>query len=101
MVVFVGTSPFRRTALLVAMETMHLDIPRISFFSGDKFLGHDWGSTEQFNTHENMSLGSKVGQIRSYGSSNMVGTACFQRFFIVFRIFIPPNYTISPRFFED
>ena len=39
MVVFVGTSPFRRIAFWVAMETMHLDMARIFFFSGDKFLG--------------------------------------------------------------
>ena len=39
MVVYVGTPPFRRIALWVAMETMHLDIARISFFSEDKFLG--------------------------------------------------------------
>ena len=32
MVGFVGTSPFRRIALGVAMETMHLDRARISFF---------------------------------------------------------------------
>ena len=32
MVVFVGTPPFRRIALSVARETMHLDIARISFF---------------------------------------------------------------------
>ena len=41
MVVFVGTPPFRRIALWVAMETMHLDIPRISFFLGTNF----WGMT--------------------------------------------------------
>ena len=38
---FVGTPPFRRIALLVAMETMHLDIARISFFIGTNF----WGMT--------------------------------------------------------
>ena len=66
MVVFVGTPPFRRIALWVAMETMHLDIARISFFSKDKFLGHDWGSNEQSNTHGNLSWGSKVGHILLY-----------------------------------
>ena len=100
MVVFVGTPPFRRIASFVAMEAMHLDIARISFFPGYKFLGHDWGSTEQFNIHGNLSWGSKVGQIRSYGTSNMVLTACFQRFFIIFRIFFsPPKNTIPPRIF--
>ena len=71
MVVFVGTPPFKRIALWVAMETMHLDIARISF-SGDKFLAHDWGSNEQSNTHGNLSWGSKVDHIRSYGTSNTV-----------------------------
>ena len=37
MVVFVGTPPFRRIALSVAMETMHLDIARKSFFWGQIF----------------------------------------------------------------
>ena len=41
MVVFVGTPPFRRIALWVAMETMHLDIARISLFLGTNF----WGMT--------------------------------------------------------
>ena len=41
MVVFVGTPQFRRIALWVAMETMHLDIARISFFLGTNF----WGMT--------------------------------------------------------
>ena len=99
MVVFVGTPQFRRIVLWIAMETMHLDIARISFFSGDKFLGHDWGSNGQFNTHGNLSLGSKVYQIRSYGTSNMILTACFQRFFFIFRIFSPPKNTISPQIF--
>ena len=89
MVVFVSTPPFRRIALSVAMETMHLDIARKSF-SGDKFLGHDWGSNEQSNTNGNLSWSSKVGQIRSYGISNMISIACFQRFFFIFCIFFRP-----------
>ena len=47
-------------------------------------MGHDWGSNEQFNTHENLSWGRKVGQIRSYGTSNMILIACFHRFFFIF-----------------
>ena len=39
MVVFVGTPPFWRIALWVAMKTMHLDIAKISFFLGTNFLG--------------------------------------------------------------
>ena len=41
MVVFVGILPFRKIAFWVAMETMHLDIARISFFLGTNF----WGMT--------------------------------------------------------
>ena len=82
------------------METMHLDIAK--FFSGDKFIGHDWGSTEQFKTHRNLSWGSKVGQIRSYGTSNMILIACFQQFFFIFRIFCTPQkYHFPSEFFED
>ena len=44
MVVFVGTPTFRRVALWVAMETMHLNIARIIFFPGDKFFGACLGS---------------------------------------------------------
>ena len=61
MAVFVRIPPFRSIALWVAMETMHSDIARISFFKG-KFSGHDWGSDEQFKTHGNLSWGSKVDQ---------------------------------------
>ena len=39
MFVFVGTPPFRRIALWVATETMHLDIARKSFFLGTIFFG--------------------------------------------------------------
>ena len=49
----------------------------LNVFWGYKILGHDWGSNEQFNTHGNLSCGSKVGEIRSYGTSNMILIACF------------------------
>ena len=62
-------------------------------------MGHDWGSNEQSNTHGNLSWGSKVGEIRSYGTSNMILIACFQQFFFIFRIFFTPKNTISPRIF--
>ena len=71
------------------------------FFSGDKFLGHDWGSNEQFNTHGNLFWGTKVGQIRSYGTSNMILIACFQRVFFIFILFSPPKNTISPLMFVE
>ena len=41
MVVFVGTPPFKRIALWVAMETMSLDIARIIFWGETNF----WGMT--------------------------------------------------------
>ena len=66
MFVFVGTTPFRRIALWVAMETMRLSIARISFFScGQFFGGHAWGPNEQFDTH---------------CTCNMILIARFQRF---------------------
>ena len=39
MVVCVGTPPFRRIALWVTMETMHLDIARIKKILGTNYLG--------------------------------------------------------------
>ena len=82
------------------METMHLDIAKISFW-GYTFLGHDWGSNEQFNTHGNLSWGNKEGQIRSYGTSNMVLLACFQGFFFIFHIFFTPQkYHFPSDFFR-
>ena len=78
MVVFVGTPPFTRIALWVAMETMHLGIARISFFFRGQNFGHVWGSNEQSNTNGNLSWGSKVGQIRSNGTSYMILIAGFQ-----------------------
>ena len=51
MVVFVGTPPFKRIALWVAMETMHLDMARIKKKKWGQILGHDWVSNEQSNTH--------------------------------------------------
>ena len=74
MVVFVGTPQLRRIALWVAMETIHLDIhvARISFFLGTNFWGMTW-----VPMNNSTPLGSKVGQIRSYGTSNMILIACF------------------------
>ena len=39
MVVFVSTPPFRRIALLVAMETMHLNIARMIYIIETIFGG--------------------------------------------------------------
>ena len=65
MVVFVGTPLFRRIGLWVAMETMHLNIARISFQLGTFLGGHTWGPNEQFDTHQHLPWCRKVGKIRS------------------------------------
>ena len=83
---------------MVAMETMHLDIAKISFW-GYTFWGMTGVPMSNSTLMENLSWGSKVGQIRSYGTSNMILIACFQRFFFFFVFFPPPKNTISPRIF--
>ena len=67
MIDFVGTSPFLRIALCVAIETMHLHIARLSFFLEDKKIMHSLCINEQFATHKELSWrwGSQVGHIRS------------------------------------
>ena len=45
MVGFVGTPPFRRIALCVAIDTMCLNIAKI-FFPVAHFWGHAWGPYE-------------------------------------------------------
>ena len=83
------------------METMHLDIAKISFL-GYKFLGMTGVPMSNSTAMETCPGVAKVGQIRSYATSNMILIACFQRFFFIFRIFSTPKNTISPRkFFED
>ena len=39
---FVGTPPFRRIALWVVMEAMHLTMARLILFAGIIFGGHAW-----------------------------------------------------------
>ena len=55
MIDFVGTPPFLRITLLVAMESMHLRLARISVFLEDKICLHSGGPNEQFGTHERLS----------------------------------------------
>ena len=57
---FVGTPPFLRNALWVAMETMHFHIAQtifffFFFFFEDNFVSHLGGPNEQFGTHEKLS----------------------------------------------
>ena len=55
----------------------------------------------QLDTHGNLSWGSKVGQIRSHGTSNMILIAYFQQFFFIVRIFSPIKIPFPHRYFED
>ena len=57
MVVFVGTPPFMRIALWVAMETMYFSIARIIFFPGDTFFGGMPGFQMNNLTQWNLVLG--------------------------------------------
>ena len=56
------------------------------FFAGTFLGGHVWGLNEQLDTHENLSWGNKVGQIRS----NRVYFPVISEFFL---IFVQKNHT--------
>ena len=77
------------------------------FFSRDNFFGgHDWGPNNQFDTHGILSWGSKVGQIRSLGTCNMILFAGFSDFSSFFVFFTPPpppkkKKSFPLDFFED
>ena len=61
---FVRTFPFLKTALWVAMKTMHFCIAQTKTFVGT-FISHPEGPTGQFGTHEKLSVWvCKVGQNR-------------------------------------
>ena len=66
MIDFVDTPPFLRKALhvQVAVATMHFHIAQTGLFMG-KFMPNSGGPREQFGTNSKLSVGSKVGQIRS------------------------------------
>ena len=66
MIEFVDTPPFLGIALQVAMATMHFHIDQTGSRMG-KFFSHSGGPREQFGTNSKLSLGCKVGQIRSRG----------------------------------
>ena len=55
---FVGTTPFLKIALWVAMETMHFHIAGISIFL-ETFSRIQGGPTEQFGTNEKLSWGGR------------------------------------------
>ena len=65
-------------------------------------MGHAWVPNEQFDTNGILSWGSKLGQIRSQGISNMILFAGFRPFFSFFVFLSPQKNTISAQnFFED
>ena len=74
MVVFVGIPHLGES--IMGCYGNHAFRHSLNIFGGTKFWGMT-GSNEQFNTHGNLSWGSKVDQIRSYGTSNMILIACF------------------------
>ena len=87
MIDFVGTSPFLRKALWVAMATMHFHIAQTRLFIGNLF-SHLGGPREQFGSNLKLSLGCKVGQIRSLGSWFEAEISLFMMFFYVFGLLI-------------
>ena len=48
---FIGISPFFRSALCVAMETMQFHIPQMGLFFRAIFFTNLGGLTNKFNTH--------------------------------------------------
>ena len=48
---FIGTSPFYRSALYVAMETLQFHIAKIDLFFRAIFLPYLGGLTKEFDTH--------------------------------------------------
>ena len=66
MIDFVDTSPFLKIAIQVAMAIMHFYIAQTCLFMGI-FFSHSGGPRKQFGTNSKLSLGCKVGQIRSRG----------------------------------
>ena len=66
MIDFVDTPPFLSITLQVALATMHSHKAKTSLFI-QIFFSHSGGPREQFGTNSKLSLGCKVGQIRSRG----------------------------------
>ena len=92
MIDFVDTPPFWRIALQVAMATMHFQIAHSVYLWGF-FFSHSGGPREQFGTNSKLSLGYKVGQIRSRGSWFEAEISLFVMFFfydfhLIYKVFI-------------
>ena len=86
MIDFVVTSQSLRKASWVAMTTMHFHIAQTRLFMGI-FL-HSGGPREQSDSNLKLSLGCKLGQIRSWGSWFDAKTSLFMMFVYVFILFI-------------
>ena len=76
---FLGTRPYLRSALWVAMETMHFHIAQTNIFWGTKYFCKGGGvgaPNEHYGTHKKLSWGKgcKVGQISS--RVNTIYTVC-------------------------
>ena len=88
MIDFVNTLPFLRKALHVAMANMHFHIAQTGLFMGI-FYSHSGGPRKQFGTNSKLSLGCKVGQIRSRGRWFKAQISLFMMFFfMIFTLFI-------------
>ena len=85
MIDFVDTPPFRRIALWVVMETMHLNEARINLLVGTIFGAQACGPM-----NEDLPWGSKVGQIVYQGISNMIYFPVFSNFSSFFAFFCTP-----------
>ena len=86
MIDFVDTTPFLRKALQVAMATMLFHIlAHTSLFMGNSF-SHSGGPREQFETNSKLSLGCKVGQIRSRRRWFEAEISLFMMFFYDFHL---------------
>ena len=85
MIDFVGTSPSLRKALWVAMATVYFHLAQTGLFMF--FFSHSGGPRKRFGTNSKLSLGCKVGQIRSWGSLCKAEISSFM-FVYVFTLFI-------------
>ena len=85
MIDFVNTPPFLRKALQVAMSTMHFHIAQTGLFMGI-FFSHSGDPRKQFGTNSKLSLGCKVGHIRSRGRWFKAEISLFMMFFYDFHL---------------
>ena len=69
------------------MATMHFHIAKTGLFMGI-FCSHLEGPREQFGTNSKLSLGCKVGQIRSCGGWCEADNSLFMIFVYVFALFV-------------